>query len=119
MIRYSTPHVISAATRLLANQYSILAALNRHYEPTQTTPALPPDVVQRNLAYNKRLDLMFRERGIPMARFRTAPTNDIVVGEFGDYNLEALMRVFQNSRNILRAINCPLHRLSGFSELVN
>lgn len=108
MIRYSTPHIIGAAAKESAKQYKLLAALNRLYRCTQDT--LPPAVRQQNQDYNRSLDSLFEERGLPMARLRTALTN-VGVGEFGQYERDQLLGMFEASRNLLTEINCPLPEL--------
>jgi hypothetical protein len=116
MILRSKSTIERASARELAKQYSMLGAFNGLFRSTRRR--LPPEIRGQNARYNNLVRARLRQHGIDMRRVRATPAHQFVVGEYAQYGLQKLLKLFKESCALSVALNCPLYSLPGESRLL-
>jgi len=116
MILNSQSTIERASARELAKQYSMLGAFNGLFRSTRQ--GLPPEIREHNVQYNNILHARLRRHGIDVRRVRATSTHQFVVGEYAEYGIQMLVKMFKESCALSVALNCPLYKLPGESQLL-
>lgn len=116
IISNSTTWIEGATEKELLKQCHIVIALRRFYRHEHI--GLPWAVLRDNMAYNRMLDDIFTQLEVHPSLARSLPYNEILVGEYAEYDGQQLVDMYVASHDRLVELDCAYFQMPELSEML-